>query len=459
MDWQTVDRDWQQYLDEAGSGWRQRFIPLMQGIIVEQGNDWNLRMGMEFDVRNLFAKKWFDDYTMKFASSTAESTREGMTGLLKQAMEEGWGIPNMQNNLGQMFDQWMYGGQSPGDFEWLSQRMPAYRLEMIARTETIRASNRGSNQLFAAWDVTEKEWLTTKDDRLCDWCAAMDGKIIPVGGNFFDQGSQFNVQVGDVMRTLKLDYEDVGTPPLHPDCRCTVLPVVDTMGRPLPGSPDAMRRAALSRIGDPNYESGISESILVNMGDEGRGIFKPINRDRGYYERKYGLVYSHQREEYAYRVAQSMGWDDLIPQTVLTEFGDDIGSLQRWVENAKMGADMSYKDWMAASQEDMRRISLFDRLIGNMDRNYGNYLMTDDGRIVAIDHGIAFLSEEMSVPIGSDILTHYRRITGGSLSYTEADLSAISKFLADTTLQKEMRRDLGDAAVDLIMGRARELLE
>lgn len=226
VDWQTVDRDWQQYLDEAGSGWRERFIPLMEGIIVDQGNDWNLQMGMEFDVRNLFAEKWFDDYTMQFANNTAEGTREGMTGLLKQAMEEGWGIPNMQNNLGQMFDQWMYGGQSPADFEWLSQRMPAYRLEMIARTETIRASNRGSNQLFAAWGVEEKEWLTTKDDRLCDWCAAMDGKIISVGGNFFDQGSQFNVQVGGVTRMLKLDYEDVSTPPLHPDCRCTILPVV-----------------------------------------------------------------------------------------------------------------------------------------------------------------------------------------------------------------------------------------
>ena len=51
----------------------------------------------------------------------------------------------------------------------------------------------------------------------------MDGKIIGIDDNFFDQGDAFDVGGQSMM----LDYEDVGTPPLHSMCRCCVIADVD----------------------------------------------------------------------------------------------------------------------------------------------------------------------------------------------------------------------------------------
>ena len=69
-----------------------------------------------------------------------------------------------------------------------------------------------------------KEWLVTKDDRTCWACWPMQGKIVDLDKNFFNQGDSVTFGDGDSKITMKLDYEDVGAPPLHPNCRCVLVP-------------------------------------------------------------------------------------------------------------------------------------------------------------------------------------------------------------------------------------------
>jgi SPP1 gp7 family putative phage head morphogenesis protein len=87
----------------------------------------------------------------------------------------------------------------------------AERARTIARTETMRALNAGERATWEAaideglMDETEqREWIITPDDRLCDVCEAMDGKIVGVDEDF----------------TLPTG-ETVEGPPAHPNCRCT----------------------------------------------------------------------------------------------------------------------------------------------------------------------------------------------------------------------------------------------
>jgi len=79
-----------------------------------------------------------------------------------------------------------------------------WRLNTIARTEVMRASNYGR---FDAWKRSEivkyKQWLTAFDDRVCPECEGMNGEIQPLEQPFSS---------GDMM------------PPLHPNCRCTAIP-------------------------------------------------------------------------------------------------------------------------------------------------------------------------------------------------------------------------------------------
>jgi SPP1 gp7 family putative phage head morphogenesis protein len=96
------------------------------------------------------------------------------------------------------------------------------RTARIAETESTRAMG---NADVLAWvqagTVTGKEWYTAKDERVCPWCGQLDGVIIALDADYYQLGDTVEAQ----SRTLNIAYEDVGSPPLHNQCRCVVLDV------------------------------------------------------------------------------------------------------------------------------------------------------------------------------------------------------------------------------------------
>ena len=224
VNWSEVATDWLHfYQTEAPEVWRRAFMPLIEGVVTEQAEMWTAAFGMQFDVRNLFAEDWYTDYVMDFAAGVVETTEKDLRAVLQEGMAEGWSIPTMQKRTRSLFEQYLTGALSVDDFEWFTERMPRHRTEMIARTETIRASNRGSNELYSQWGVEQKEWLTTLDDRQCWFCEDMHGTLISVGGTFHDEGTTMTSTRKDAegnvqTRHLKFNYEAVTSPPLHPNC-------------------------------------------------------------------------------------------------------------------------------------------------------------------------------------------------------------------------------------------------
>lgn len=101
-----------------------------------------------------------------------------------------------------------------------------YRALMIARTETIGASNRGQLHGWRAGakaglldpNVTKRKWIAAKgSSRTCDICNAMNGSLV-IGLHSF-----FNTPKGQLQH-----------PPLHPNCRCTIALVIDQSRAKLP---------------------------------------------------------------------------------------------------------------------------------------------------------------------------------------------------------------------------------
>lgn len=76
------------------------------------------------------------------------------------------------------------------------------RAELIARTETVAALNRGSLEYFKKREIKSYYWLSCRDDHTCFECQALDGEEFPV------------------------DAPTNRLPPLHPRCRCTMVPVI-----------------------------------------------------------------------------------------------------------------------------------------------------------------------------------------------------------------------------------------
>lgn len=94
------------------------------------------------------------------------------------------------------------------------ERALNYRAVMIARTETIRASNMGTQAIWAQAkqqglldDTTRQKWIVSFDERLCEICkgiAKLNAKGVPLGSTF------------------QSDMGPLDGPPAHPNCRCTV---------------------------------------------------------------------------------------------------------------------------------------------------------------------------------------------------------------------------------------------
>lgn len=102
-----------------------------------------------------------------------------------------------------------------------------YHAAMIARTNTLWSFNEGAMRRYENDGVTVKEWFTTEDDKLCPLCRKLDGKRVRIQDNFLEKGVRFGVEddEGNV-RTMKTSKDwGVSHPPLHPHCRCTLLPV------------------------------------------------------------------------------------------------------------------------------------------------------------------------------------------------------------------------------------------
>lgn len=94
-----------------------------------------------------------------------------------------------------------------------SARLLNRRAETIARTEIIDASAAGQ---LAGWQAaadaglldvtrTQREWIVTDDDRLCELCQEMDGQKVAFDSPF-----------------IAPDGGAIDGPTLHPNCRCTV---------------------------------------------------------------------------------------------------------------------------------------------------------------------------------------------------------------------------------------------
>lgn len=97
-------------------------------------------------------------------------------------------------------------------YDKYADKLIANRALLIARTETIAASNEGQRQLWTQAQAegliaqtAKRVWITTFDDRECPTCAGMDGQTRLIDEPF-DAGPN-----GEVM-----------SPPAHPACRCSM---------------------------------------------------------------------------------------------------------------------------------------------------------------------------------------------------------------------------------------------
>lgn len=78
------------------------------------------------------------------------------------------------------------------------------KAEQIARTEIIRAISTTQKEVSLMLGKKRWKWVTANDERVCDICGSLDGKIVEIGKPF-----------------VYFRKEPIYNSPVHPNCRCS----------------------------------------------------------------------------------------------------------------------------------------------------------------------------------------------------------------------------------------------
>ncbi|ATL26515.1 SCO1664 family protein [Streptomyces formicae] len=152
------------------------------------------------------------------------------------------------------------------------------------------------------------------------------------------------------------------------------------------------------------------------QGEEAACVYKPVRGERPLWDFPDGTLAA--REVAAYEVSRAIardGWD-LVPPTVWRDGPYGEGMCQLWIEAedgtellALVDGDEPGEGWKAigfaqvdedrtallvhADDVRLRRLSVLDAVINNGDRK-GGHLLTAEGRLHGIDHGVTFNAED-----------------------------------------------------------------
>ena len=177
-------------------------------------------------ITTLLGREWRDLYAMELDDVVLRIRRA-----IGRGMSDGLGILDImrivRNELGIDTDR---RRGTAGSAVRAGYRANFNRIQAITRTVVNQASNNGAIAAYRANRdiVVGYQWLAARDERTCPTCRSLNGT------------------------TYRL--QDTYRPPAHPNCRCTVIPILDVdMTIPDTGAPRSTYGDWLQEVGAMPY--------------------------------------------------------------------------------------------------------------------------------------------------------------------------------------------------------------
>ena len=252
---ELVDRSrWIPEIAELTEGLR--FVPFKRG-----GDE---AIADLYKVRKQFGlTEWIEDPTVlravkeesfMFARTISDKTANDLQVAMMKGVKAGESITQIERRVVAVNEAWR----------------DSKRSMMIARTETSRAYTQGQ---VAAWEqtgvVTEKVWSAASDS--CPFCAAMNGKVVGLKEDYLHNGDVLSVGAGEGRTaSMRMGYGNVNGPPLHPNCRCSIVAHV-VAGRDV-GEPVGTEFIKPGR--GPKPTGAVIESTQISSVGEAKTLFE-----------------------------------------------------------------------------------------------------------------------------------------------------------------------------------------
>ncbi len=151
----------------------------------------------------------------------------------------------------------------------------------------------------------------------------------------------------------------------------------------------------------------------------------------------------------AYELSRLLGLDN-VPPTVEREIQGRKGSLQLWIEGAVTETDRRDQGYALLDEESLSQhwqvMLVFDNLIFNDDRNRGNYLYDQKGKLWMVDHTRSFQTDD-ELPY----------VTG--VRYVERQLWEGLQKLESALVKKHLEKYLSPSQLESLIGRKERLVE
>ena len=168
--------DWPKWLvtfEEYG----QLFLPEVVGDYGQVELE-KIFIGVDFEVENPRVLAFIENRSFRFSFDTNAGTQKKLREAFTASLVEGEGVPGLTKRINEIFT-----------FK------TRWQAEQIARSEVIRAANFGAEQAYLqSGVVTEKEWVVSRDSRLCPFCEPMAGRRVVVGFTYFQQGDVIHAE-------------------------------------------------------------------------------------------------------------------------------------------------------------------------------------------------------------------------------------------------------------------------
>lgn len=201
-DWLFNEKLWVERFGKEGK-------PFIGGVMESVGVSTlaDLAVGIDFDISSPAAVQFQKKFIKKYSEEVNKATVDSLKKTLQEGIGEGESIPHLRKRVSKVFD--------------FADRQ---RSTMIARTETIRASNFGAEEAYIQSGVVEgKEWLTAFDERTCTSCEEMGGKT---SGKPRTAKLGQSFDVSDIDMNFDYTEGEMPYPPLHPSCRCSLIAIL-----------------------------------------------------------------------------------------------------------------------------------------------------------------------------------------------------------------------------------------